>query len=152
MPAEKLLSSKLVTMMPMMTKSYSELREFDSFDGRFEYLKLDGQVGGATFGFDRWVNQQFYRSYEWRRAREIVIMRDDGCDLGVPGYEINAEILIHHMNPMSMDDIVHGEEWIFDPNFLITTTKTTHNAIHYGIEHGYPKTVTRRTPNDTRLW
>lgn len=136
----------------MMTKTYSELRQFDNFDERFEYLKLNGQVGRATFGFDRWVNQKFYTSYEWKRARDLVIMRDDGCDLGIPGYEINAEILIHHMNPMSMDDIIHREEWIFDPNYLITTTKSTHNAIHYGSENPYPKTVISRNPNDTKLW
>jgi hypothetical protein len=136
----------------MMTKTYSELRRFDNFDERFEYLKLNGQVGRATFGFDRWVNQKFYTSYEWKQARDLVILRDDGCDLGIPGYEINVEILIHHMNPMSMDDIVHGEEWIFDPNYLITTTKSTHNAIHYGSENPYPRTVISRNPNDTKLW
>lgn len=135
-----------------MTKTYSELRRFDNFDERFEYLKLNGQVGRATFGFDRWVNQKFYTSYEWKRARDLVILRDDGCDLGILGYEINAEILIHHMNPMSMDDIIHREEWIFDPNYLITTTKSTHNAIHYGAQNPYPRTVISRNPNDTKLW
>jgi len=135
-----------------MNRTYSELRRFDTFEERFEYLKLDGQVGRSTFGFDRWVNQRFYTSYEWKRARDQVIIRDDGCDLGIPGYEINVEILIHHMNPMTYADIIHGEEWIFDPNFLITTTKTTHNALHYGIQNGIPRTVVSRRPNDTKLW
>jgi hypothetical protein len=133
-------------------KSYSELRRFDTFDERFEYLKLNGQVGRSTFGFDRHINQRFYMSYEWKYAREQVILRDNGCDLGIPGYEINVEILIHHMNPMNVDDILHGEEWIFDPDFLITTTKNTHNAIHYGVENPYPRVVVARNPNDTKLW
>ena len=135
-----------------MDKSYSELRRFDTFDERFEYLKLGGQVGRSTFGFDRYINQKFYTSFEWKQARDLVIFRDDGCDLGIPGYEIHTEILIHHMNPMTVDDIIHGEEWIFDTNFLITTTKTTHNAIHYGVENPYPRTVISRNPNDTKLW
>lgn len=137
----------------MMTpKSYTELRRFDTFEERFEYLKLGGQVGKSTFGFDRWINQQFYMSYEWRYARDLVITRDMGCDLGVPGYEIHTDILVHHINPMAVEDIVHGEEWIFDPDYLITTTKSTHNAIHYGSENPYPRTVLARTPNDTKLW
>lgn len=136
----------------MKTRSYHELREFDSFEDRFSYLKLGGEVGRSTFGFDRWINQRFYTSVEWKRARDIVIMRDDGCDLGVPGYEIHANILIHHMNPLSADDIIHGEEWIFDPNFLITCTKFTHNDIHFGVERSYPRTVTQRSPRDTKLW
>jgi len=133
-------------------KDYAQLSQLDTFEDRFTYLKLDGRVGASTFGFDRWVNQKFYTSYEWRRARELTILRDDGCDLGVPGYEINTEILIHHMNPITVDDIVHGEEWIFDPNYLITTTKTTHNAIHFGAKNPYPRTVIERRPNDTKLW
>lgn len=133
-------------------RSYSELRELLYFEERFEYLKLDGEVGSSTFGFDRWINQRFYSSYEWRRARQIVILRDNGCDLGVPGYEINGDLLIHHINPMVADDIIHGEEWILDPEYLITTTTQTHNAIHFGTEKLLPKTVTARSPNDTRLW
>jgi len=136
----------------MLIRTYSELRRFDTFEERFEYLKLNGQVGRSTFGFDRWVNQKFYTSYEWKHARDLVIFRDDGCDLGIPGYEINANILIHHMNPLSMNDIIHGEEWIFDPNYLITTTKSTHNDLHYGVERSYPRTVVTRNPNDTKLW
>lgn len=133
-------------------RSYSELRNFTEFEDRFNYLKLNGEVGRSTFGFDRWINQRFYTSYEWKRARNFVILRDNGCDLGVPGYEINGAILIHHINPMVADDIIHGEEWIFDPEFLITTTQNTHNAIHFGDDKLLPKVVISRSPNDTKLW
>jgi hypothetical protein len=136
----------------MTNKSYLELRRFDTFDERFAYLKLNGELGATTFGFDRYINQRFYMSFEWKYAREQVIFRDNGCDLGIPGYEIHREILIHHMNPMTVDDILHGEEWIFDPNFLITTTQRTHNAIHYGVDKLEPKIVVARNPNDTKLW
>jgi hypothetical protein len=137
-----------------MTKvrSYSELCRLETFDERFDYLKLRGQVGRSTFGFDRYINQQFYQSQEWKTARRDVLARDRGCDLGVPGYEINGGVLIHHMNPMTVDDIVHSEDWIFDPDFLITTTQYTHNAIHYGDDRQLPKVVVARTPNDTTLW
>lgn len=136
----------------MMIKTYSDLIHYDTFDERFQYLKMSGFVGESTFGFDRHVNQSFYSSYEWKRARDLVILRDNGCDLGVPGYEINVEILIHHITPISLDDIVHGDPMIIDPENLITTTKTTHNAIHYGRENPYPRVVTARSPHDTRLW
>ena len=139
-------------MVLTMTRSYSELRRFNTFEERFDYLKLDGRVGQATFGFDRYINQGFYMSNQWKNIRDEVIVRDNGCDLGVFGYEINAELLVHHMNPIVVDDIIHGEEWILDPEFLITTTKRTHNALHFGFESGYPKTVTQRSPNDTKLW
>lgn len=140
--------------MIIMTKirSYSELRRLNTFDERFEYLKLNGEVGRSTFGFDRWINQRFYTSYQWKRARNFVILRDNGCDLGISGYEINGAVYIHHMNPMSVDDIVHGEEWIFDPEYLITTTQITHNAIHFGDDRQLPKVVISRSPNDTKLW
>jgi hypothetical protein len=133
-------------------RSYSELNRFIGFEDRFNYLKLHGDVGRSTFGFDRYINQRFYTSYVWKSAREIVILRDNGCDLGIPGYEIHSGLLIHHMNPMTVEDIVHGEEWIFDPEYLITTTQNTHNAIHYGDDRLLPKIVTSRSPNDTRLW
>ena len=146
------VNSVKVTIKMSKTRSYSELSRFDTFDDRFEYLKLGGEVGRSTFGFDRFVNQQFYASYLWKSARREVIMRDNGCDLGIPGYEIYGALLIHHMNPMSVDDIVHGEEWIFDPEFLITTTQKTHNAIHFGDEKQLPKVVTSRSPKDTKIW
>lgn len=138
--------------MMTMSKTYSELAFFDSFDDRFDYLKLGGEVGVATFGFDRYVNQAFYRSREWRSVREQVLIRDDGCDLGMAGFEIHVSPLIHHMNPVGLSDILGREDWIFDPEFLITTTKKTHNAIHYGNPSPYPKVVSRREPGDTRLW
>lgn len=133
-------------------RSYQELRRLHTFDDRFEYLRIGGWVGWATFGFDRDVNQKFYRSKEWYDVRQRVILRDNGCDLGVPGYEIHTGLLVHHINPMTVDNIVHGDEWILDPNFLITTTQKTHNAIHFGKPSPYPKVVTTRSPGDTRLW
>lgn len=136
----------------MEIRTYSELSRLDTFEERFEYLKLDGNVGLSTFGFDRYINQRFYTSYEWRSARHNVIVRDLGRDLGVYGYDIHSHILIHHINPIVVEDILHGEEWIFDQEYLITTTKKTHNAIHFGTENRFPQTVITRTPNDTRLW
>lgn len=136
----------------MMTKTYTELRQLFSFEERFEYLKLGGSVAHSTFGPDRFINQQFYASREWQDVRRYVLIRDNGCDLGVDGYEIHVEPLIHHMNPMTVEDIVNREEWILDPEFLITTTKDTHNAIHYGGAVLYPKVVAQRSPNDTKLW
>jgi hypothetical protein len=135
-----------------MSRSYSEVSQFDTFEERFQYLKLEGAVGSSTFGFDRYINQKFYRSYEWKSVRHRVIVRDQGCDLGVPGYEIHTALLIHHMNPITVDNIIHADEWIFDPEYLITTTQNTHNAIHFGDESLLPKVVTARTPNDTKLW
>lgn len=136
----------------MTNKSYSELRYLKTFEERFEYLKLGGGVGRSTFGFDRYINQRFYTSLEWEQVREHVIIRDNGCDLGIPGYEIHHGILIHHMNPMVVDDILNNEDWILNPEFLITTVHTTHNRIHFGVPDLYPKVVLQRTPRDTKLW
>lgn len=141
-----------VWTMTTMIRRYSELRRLETFDERLEYLRLQGSVGYATFGFDRYLNQRFYTSYEWKMARQTVILRDNGCDLGVRGYEIHADMLIHHLNPVTVDDIQHGEEWIFDPEYLITTTQKTHNAIHYGGDSHGPAIVTQRQVGDTRLW
>lgn len=135
-----------------MIRRYSQLRRYETFDERFRYLRLMGSIGKDTFGFDRHVNQAFYRSLEWKQIRDFVIVRDDGCDLGVPGYEIHGSLLVHHMNPMTLDDIRHGNPNILDPDFLITTTHRTHNAIHYGDESLLPKVVVERTPGDTTLW
>lgn len=133
-------------------RCYSDLRQLQTFDERFEYLKLGGSVGSYTFGFDRWINQEFYHSREWKTARRDVIVRDMGCDLGVSGYEIHVDILVHHMNPVSPDDIIHGDIDLINPEYLITTTKGTHNAIHYGSPSPYPKVVAERTKGDTKLW
>jgi hypothetical protein len=119
---------------------------------RFSYLKLNGYVGDKTFGFDRWINQQFYRSSQWRHIRQHVIARDLGCDLGVEGYEIHSGLYIHHMNPMTVDQIRDDDESILDPEFLITVSQSTHNAIHYGDERQLPQLVIQRRPGDTRLW
>lgn len=135
-----------------MIRTYLELETLETFEERFEYLKLGGGVGRSTFGFDRYLNQRFYTSREWEHVRQYVLFRDEGCDLGVPGYEIHTGPLIHHINPMSPDDIVNGEEWILDPNYLITTTHQTHNAIHYGSKSLLPKVAIERAPNDTKLW
>jgi hypothetical protein len=136
----------------MKTRNYSELRRLTTFEERFEYLKLQGYVGEQTFGFDRWMNQQFYRSREWKLARNEVIVRDQGCDLGIPGYDIHHGLLVHHMNPLSELDLVSGEEYIIDPEFLITTTHRTHNAIHYGDASLLPRAPVERVPGDTKLW
>lgn len=133
-------------------RTYSELSRLSTFDERFEYLRLHGEVGRSTFGFDRYLNQRFYKSFEWKRAREQVLVRDMGCDLGVIGYEIAVSPLIHHINPMQAEDIVHGETWIFDPEYLITTTQNTHNAIHYSDVSLLPKVVVARQKGDTKLW
>lgn len=133
-------------------KRYSELRRLDTFEDRYAYLKLGGSVGASTFGFDRWMNQRFYRSQEWRYVRDQVIVRDGGCDLGIEGYEIHSGLLVHHMNPLSVDDLEHGNESIIDPNFLITTSLRTHNAIHYGDETLLPRGPITRQSGDTKLW
>lgn len=150
-----LVKNRIATTMNMTMmhiKSYSEVSNLHTFDERFEYLKLGGGVGRSTFGFDRHINQVFYKSYEWKNVRDYVIVRDEGCDLGVAGYEIHVALLIHHINPMEVDDILQHEEWIIDPEYLITTTHNTHNAIHFGTSSPYPKVVTHRTPRDTKLW
>lgn len=133
-------------------KTYSELSQLTTFEDRFEYLKLGGNVGRATFGYDRYLNQQFYISSQWLRVREFVIVRDNGCDLGIAGHEIYDDPLVHHMNPMTPDDIVHQEDWILDPEFLILTCQRTHNDIHFGRKRLEPKVVAERSPGDTQLW
>lgn len=135
-----------------MIRSYSELRRLKDFNTRYKYLQLSGAVGASTFGFDRYMNQQFYRSTEWRHVRQEVIARDEGLDLGIPGYEIFDRIIIHHMNPMTVDDIEHGSSDILNPEFLISTTHKTHNAIHYGDESLLARPLVERRPGDTRLW
>lgn len=136
----------------MRSRRYSELRRLETFEERFEYLSLVGQVGEPTFGYARWVNQRFYTSPQWRQVRDYVIVRDNGCDLGVPGHELHSGLLVHHLNPMTVRDIEEGRDWILDPEYLITTSKRTHNAIHYGDASLLPQPVAARQPGDTKLW
>jgi hypothetical protein len=135
-----------------ITRRYSELRRLETFEDRFDYLSLRGRVGQSTFGFDRWINQRFYTGREWRDLRHAIIVRDDGCDLGVQGYEIHERILIHHMNPLSADDLIDGDPAALDPEFLISVSHRTHNAIHYGDANLLPKPFVPRRAGDTRLW
>ena len=137
-----------------MLRTYDELIRLDSFEERFAYLRLQGNVGRDTFGSDRYLNQLFYRSQEWKHIRNRVIARDNGCDLGVEGYEIHKgqRILIHHMNPLRIDDILDQTEYLMDPKYLITTTFRTLNAIHYSDESLLPILPKERTPNDTCPW
>lgn len=143
----------MVIQMNMTIRTYSELMRLPTFEERFEYLKLDGVVGKETFGFDRYLNQAFYRSKEWKRIRDHVIVRDMGCDLGVEGREIYGRILIHHMNPISKEDIVKQSDFLLNPEYLITTMKQTHDAIHYGDSEllAMGKPVVRQK-NDTCPW
>lgn len=137
----------------MRFRSYSELRRLRTFEERFDYLNLHGQVGRDTFGFDRWMNQQFYRSSQWKHVRSLVIVRDNGCDLGISERMIQwGPLLVHHMNPLTEVDLVSGEGWILDPEYLITTSHRTHNAIHYGDSNLIPRAPVERQPGDTKLW
>ena len=136
----------------MIIKRYSELKRLPNFKERFDYLRLNGVVGQDTFGFDRIFNQMFYRSKEWKRLRDYVIARDNGCDLGIEGYEIHTRPIIHHMNPITLDDIRENTEFLMNPEYLITTIHSTHNAIHYGNEDLLPKDPIVRTRNDTCPW
>ena len=141
-----------MTMMRNI-KTYKELSRLTTFKDRFNYLRLDGQVGKDTFGFDRIFNQQFYRSREWKACRDFVIMRDNGCDLGTEGHEIQANrIIIHHMNPISLDDIENHTDFLLNPEYLITTIHNTHNAIHYGDEGLLVIAPIERIKNDTCPW
>lgn len=133
-------------------KTYSELITIPTFEERFKYLRLDGVVGRDTFGFDRYLNQIFYRSQRWKSVRDYVIIRDNGCDLGVEGHEIHGRILIHHMNPITLDDITQESEFLLDPEYLISTIHSTHNAIHYGDENLLVTAPVERTPFDTCPW
>ena len=133
-------------------KSYDALILLDTIEDRYNYLRIGGGVGCETFGFDRYLNQGFYQSMEWKRVRDEVISRDNGCDLGLEGYEINGRILIHHMNPIQPDQIKFFDPEILDPDFLISCSHKTHNAIHYGDENLLPRRIVERRPNDTTPW
>ena len=135
-----------------MIKSYDALILLDTIEDRYNYLRIGGGVGRETFGFDRYLNQGFYQSMEWKTVRDEVISRDNGCDLGLEGYEINGRILIHHMNPIQPDQIKFFDPDILDPDFLISCSHKTHNAIHYGDENLLPRRIVERRPNDTIPW
>ena len=133
-------------------RTYSELIKLPTFEERYRYLRLGGKVGEATFGFDRYLNQIFYKSDEWSRIRDKIIIRDNGCDLGIKGREIESSILIHHMNPITKKDIVERSEFLLNPEYLICTIKNTHDAIHYGDENLLIKDPIVRRKNDTCPW
>lgn len=140
-------------MMKKNIRTYSELSKLKTFRERYEYLKLDGTVGEETFGFDRYINQIFYKSEEWKRIRNYVITRDNGCDLGIPDRKIvDSVILVHHMNPITKEDIINKNEILLDPEYLITTIKPTHDAIHYGDESLLAEDLVIRSKNDTCPW
>ena len=139
-------------MIKMSIKTYSELSKLITFEERYNYLRLNGLVGKETFGFDRYLNQVFYKSSKWRSIRDFVIVRDNGCDLGIEGREIHGRIIIHHMNPITIQDITQQTEFLLDPEFLISTAHETHNAIHYGDMNLLIREPVERQRNDTCPW
>lgn len=132
--------------------TYSEMILRTSFLARFRYLVLGGELGVATFGFDRHLNQKFYASYAWKQARDIAVIRDDGQDLGMQGHHIHDRVLVHHMNPIRVSDLLHFNEDILNPEYLICVSTRTHNAIHFGDERQLPAPIVERSPGDTKLW
>lgn len=140
-------------MVILMTiRTYSELIKLKTLEERYQYLKIGGAIGEETFGFDRWLNQQLYKRSEWLSVRDKVIIRDMGCDLGVEGYEIYGKIYVHHMNPITKEDILYHFEDVINPEYLITVSMRTHNAIHYGNAELLPQDLVIRTKNDTCPW
>ena len=135
-----------------MIRRYSDLVQLKTFEDRFSYLKLHGKVGEDTFGFDRYINQSLYKSNKWKRTRSQVIIRDNGCDLGIEGHELDKYIVIHHMNPLTLEDIEEERDVVFNPEYLISCSSRTHKAIHFGDENLLPKDFVERRPNDTCLW
>ena len=136
----------------MTRKCYTELSKLTTFNERFNYLKLDGIVGEETFGYDRILNQLLYKSKKWRKVRDEVLIRDNGGDLGLEDYPINGRAIIHHMNPITVEDVLNDKPEIFDPEYLITVSNSTHNAIHFSNENNLQKNPIERTQNDTCLW
>ena len=136
----------------MSIRTYSELIKLETFEERYQYLRIGGRVGEDTFGFDRYLNQEFYNSDEWKSVRNHCIRRDHGCDLGMSDREINGRIIVHHMNPLTIEDIVNRSEFLLDPEYLICTVKNTHDAIHYGDESLLEKDPVERRKNDTCPW
>lgn len=139
-------------VMMSMNRCYSELIKHKTFKDRYEYLKLGGVVGMDTFGSARMINQKFYTSKKWRAVRDRIIIRDNGCDLGVEGFEIFDKIIIHHINPITIEDLISDRPIVYDPENLICTTLRTHNAIHFGDEYLLTPELVTRTPGDTKLW
>lgn len=139
-------------MIQMSIRTYSELITLPTFEERFKYLQLGGKVGEDTFGHDRYLNQMFYTSDEWRRIRRDVIVRDNGCDLGIQDREIHGLIIIHHMNPITIEDIINRSEFLLNPEYLISTVKNTHDAIHFSDERILITDPIERRPNDTCPW
>lgn len=133
-------------------RTYSELMQLNTFEERFEYLKLNGSVCSQTFGFDRWMNQSFYRSSEWKRLRNSIIIRDSGCDLADPDRSIGSGIIIHHMNPIVLQDLIDQSEWLLNPEYLICVSHQTHNAIHYGDRELLINLPPERSKYDTCPW
>lgn len=136
----------------MKIRTYSELIKLPTFEERYKYLRLRGVVGEETFGFDRFINQDFYRSKEWKSIRDFIIVRDNGCDLAMEGYDIYGKIIIHHMNPITIKDFQENSAFLIEPEYLISTTLSTHNAIHYGDESLLVKEPVIRRKNDTCPW
>lgn len=135
-----------------MIRCYKDLSRLESFMERYQYLRIHGKVGEETFGLDRYINQSLYKSQRWKNIRSQVIIRDNGCDLGVDGHEIDRYIVVHHMNPITLEDIEEERDVVFDPEYLICCTSRTHQAIHFGDEGLLPKDYVERRPNDTCLW
>lgn len=136
----------------MMIRTYDELIKLKTFEERYEYLRLGGSVGRSTFGFDRYLNQMLYTSSRWRSLRDHIIIRDNACDLGIKDREILSKIIIHHMNPITPDDIRYARDHVFDPELLISTSSNTHNAIHFGDDSLLYRLPPERRPGDTSLW
>ena len=133
-------------------KSYSELMLLKTFEERYEYLRLDGIIGEYTFGSHRYLNQKFYNTPEWRKFRNEIIVRDNGCDMGLAGYDIYGRIHVHHINPITIDEVVNNTPSLFDPENVVCVSLGTHNAIHYGDESLLFVELVERKPNDTRPW
>lgn len=139
-------------MTSMTIRTYTELMKLQTFEERFRYLKLVARVGEETFGFDRYLNQQFYHSQEWKSIRNEIIIRDNACDLGITGREMNKGIIIHHMNPITKDDLIHQSDFLLNPDYLICVSKKTHSAIHYGDESLLFDGLVERSKDDTCPW
>lgn len=147
-----LIVAKQMEVTILMTRTFNELKRLPSFVERYEYLRLDGLVGESTFGFDRYLNQLMYRSKRWRDLRDDIIIRDNACDLAMPDYEIRGRIIIHHMNPITIEDIERNSDEIYDPQTLICVSNATHLAIHYGDKDQLPELPVERRPGDTVPW